>query len=162
MASDLEMPIRIAKTSHFGLCVYLIAIVMLVGVCSADAATGYDENTEIVIKGRVAAVNARSFSGLNCFTLEFRNRMFRVITAPPWFLRRIGFSLKPGQKIRVRGSKFFGRDGGLYILARSLQIVPKGRKIVFRDRDCKPIWRNAGIKESSCIRIFYCPPRPNF
>ncbi len=159
------MPTGIAKTSHFGLCFYLIAMAMIVGICSVDfvdASTGYDENTEIVIKGRVVAVNARSFSGLNCFTLEFRNRMFRVITAPPWFLRRIGFRLKPGQKLKVRGSKFFGRDGGLYILARSLQIVPNGRKIIFRGRDCKPLWRNSGIKESSCIRIFYCPPHPNF
>ncbi|OPL12766.1 MAG: hypothetical protein AVO38_14495 [delta proteobacterium ML8_D] len=116
---------------------------------------GYDENTEIVVRGTIKHCTARSYMQLQCFTLQSKTRVFRVIVAPQWFVRRIGLKLKDGTNVEVVGSKFFGRDGCLCLSARSLKFLSSGRNIMLRDGSCKPVWQNSCVRESSCIRIFY-------
>nr|HDN00891.1 hypothetical protein [Deltaproteobacteria bacterium] len=116
---------------------------------------GYDENTEIVVRGTIKQCTGRSYTKLQCFTLQTRTRIFKVIVAPQWFVRRIGLKLNNGTNVEVVGSKFFGRDGCLCLSARSLRFLSSGKKIILRDRSCKPVWQNSCVRESSCIRIFY-------
>ncbi len=141
----------------------VVTIVLLASfliVCSAHAGqdmVGYDENTEIIISGTVLKPGGCEFRGLKCFVMESNSRSFRVITAPRWFVERIHMKLSPGMTVRVVGSKFYGTDGGLYLVARSVKSLPSGRNIQFRDKNCRPVWSRRTIKRSSCMRIFFVP-----
>lgn len=137
---------------------FLFIILLLTNTDFAHAGSiGYDENTEIMIRGTIKQCAARPYMKLQCFTLQTGSRIFRVIVAPRWFVRRIELKLNNGEDVEVVGSKFFGRDGCLCILARSIRFLPSGRNIVLRDKSCKPVWQNSCVRESSCIRIFYQP-----
>ncbi|MEA1867429.1 MAG: hypothetical protein U9N19_04920 [Thermodesulfobacteriota bacterium] len=143
------------KAAYF----FLFAIFLLTNADSAHAISiGYDENTEVVIRGTIKQCVVRPYMRLQCFTLQTRTRIFRVIVAPRWFVRRIGLKLNNGEDVKVVGSKFFGRDGCLFLLARSIRFLSSGRNVVLRDRSCKPVWQNSCVRESSCIRIFYQSP----
>ncbi len=138
---------------------FLFAILLLTNANSAHAISiGYDENTEIVIRGTIKQCAARPYMKLQCFTLQSGSRIFRVIVAPRWFVRRIALKLNDGEHVKVVGSKFFGRDGCLCLLARSIKFLSSGRNVVLRDRSCKPVWQNSCVRESSCIRIYYQSP----
>lgn len=138
---------------------FLFAILLLTNANSAHAMSiGYDENTEIVIRGTIKQCAARPYMKLQCFTLQSGSRIFRVIVAPRWFVGRIALKLNDGEDVKVVGSKFFGRDGCLCLLARSIRFLSSGRNVVLRDRSCKPVWQNSCVRESSCIRIFYQSP----
>ncbi len=138
---------------------FLFAILLLTNTYSAHAGSiGYDENTEIVIIGTIKQCAARPYIKLQCFTLQTRTRIFKVIVAPRWFVRRLELNLNDGENVKVVGSKFFGRDGCLCLLARSIRFLSSGRNVVLRDRRCKPVWQNSCVRESSCIRIFYQSP----
>lgn len=127
-------------------------------VCAADSdSVGYDENTEIIVSGTVLKSSGCEFRGLKCFVLESNSRSFNVITAPSWFVERIHMKLSPGMTVRVVGSKFYGTDGALYLVARSVKTLPTGRSIQFRDNNCKPVWSKRVIKRSSCMKIFFVP-----
>jgi len=135
---------------------FLFVILLLTNTHSAHAGSiGYDENTEIVIRGTIKQCAARPYMKLQCFTLQSGSRIFRVIVAPRWFVRRIALKLKDGEDVKVVGSKFFGRDGCLCLLARSIRFLSSGRNVVLRDRNCKPVWQNSCVRETSCIRIYY-------
>ena len=138
---------------------FLFTILLLTNTNSAHAGSiGYDENTEIVIRGTIKQCAARPYMKLQCFTLQSGSRIFRVIVAPRWFVGRIALKLNDGEDVKVVGSKFFGRDGCLCLLARSIRFLSSGRNVVLRDRSCKPVWQNSCVRESSCIRIYYQSP----
>ena len=133
-------------------------ILTLIGSAYADADyVGYDENTEIIVSGTVIKTSGCEFRGLECFVMESNSRSFHVITGPRWFVERIHMKLSPGMTIRVVGSKFYGTNGSLYLVARSVKPLPSGRNIQFRDKNCRPVWSKRVIKRSSCMRIFFVP-----
>ncbi len=138
----------------------LSLLLILPGLVDSAAAgsncIGYDENTEIIVSGTVLEPGACEFRGLRCFTMESRSRVFHVVTAPDWFLKRIHLNLQQGTIIRVVGSKFYSSDGSLYLMAKSLKNIPTGRNVQFRDTaSCRPVWSRQAIKRSSCMKIFF-------
>ncbi len=136
----------------------LITLTLPISGAYADADyVGYDENTEIIVSGTVLQNSGCEFRGLECFVMESNSRSFHVITGPSWFIERIHMKLSPGMTIRVVGSKFYGTDGALYLVARSVKTLPSGRNIQFRDNNCRPVWSKRVIKKSSCMKIFFVP-----
>lgn len=106
----------------------------------ADVKEGYDENTEITVRGRVIEAE-RPVRGPVIVTLKGRGRAFMVVTAPAWYLAQLGVSFSPGDRYEVSGSKYFGRDGRLYIVGRILRHLDSGRVTVLRDASsCSPLW----------------------
>ena len=135
------------------------AFLLVVSAClvmHADSASakgiGYDENTEIAVKGIIRNARPQVFRGYQCFSLQTSTRIFKVLTMPSWLARRMNLKFKDGAKVRVIGSKFFDHGGSLCLLARSLKFLPNGRMIVFRDRNCKPLWYHTNTKIFSCIK----------
>lgn len=122
---------------------------------------GYDENTEVIVRGKVRSSEGKdlSYRGLQCFLLESRGRLFRVLTGPKWFVTEVGLKLPAGHCVEVVGSKFYGSDGALYLIARSIRYLPQGYAVELRDRTCKPVWSDSTRKRSSCMKIFYHHPR---
>jgi hypothetical protein len=103
---------------------------------------GYDENTEIRIKGTILQVQPR-MRGPVVVLLQTANRDYKVITGPPWYLEQEGFELKPGDSLKVTGSKFIGRDGNLYVVARWLRNLSTGKGLLLRDSSLIPHWRSS-------------------
>lgn len=107
---------------------------------ASDVTEGYDENTEITVRGMVAEV-VQGMMGPVVLKIRAGNKIYQVVTAPPWYLSREGIVFSPGSRWEVRGSKYFGKDGNLYVIARRLKNAETGREVVLRDSHCKPMWR---------------------
>jgi hypothetical protein len=105
-----------------------------------ETTEGYDENTEIKIAGTVTQAVPR-MRGAVIIMLQTPNRDYRVITGPRWYLDIEGFDFKVGDNLRVTGSKFIGRDGNLYIVARKIKDSSTGKVLRLRDSDLVPYWR---------------------
>jgi hypothetical protein len=101
---------------------------------------GYDENTEIRLKGEVTHVLPRSH-GPVVVVLHTASKTYMVITGPPWYLAQEGFTVKVGDSLKVTGSKFIGREGNVYIAARRIKDSATGRVLLLRDSNHMPLWR---------------------
>ena len=115
---------------------------------------GYDENTEIVVKGTVQKKATHPYKGLANFFLKTKWRIFRVLTAPNWYMKEASIKFKKGQQVEVIGSKFYGPDGSLCLIAKSIRILPQGKVVRFRDSLARPVWTDMNEKENSCMKIF--------
>jgi len=139
------------RTWIFILCT--ITLFAVVAQASSQQETGYDENTEVTVKGEVIAPLVASYMGLECFTIKCGSHVYRILTAPNWFLTGLKIKIKSKQHIKVVGSKFYGFDGHIYIMAKFIRLLPQGITVVFRDQDCRPVWRYAGCTASSCLVV---------
>jgi len=123
----------------------MFAAFFLVVFCSFayaqyEEAEGYDENTEIRIKGVVTDVSPR-MRGAIIIMFKAGKREYRVVTGPQRYLMQEGFEFKTGDPLLVTGSKFIGRDGSLYIMARQIKNTASGKTLLLRDSSCMPLWR---------------------
>ena len=134
--------------------IFASTIFQLLAVSTAiSQQIGYDENTEIVVKGIVQKEAAHPYRGLANFFLKTQWKIFRVLTAPGWYMREASVKLKKGQQVEVIGSKFYGLDGSLCLVAKTIRILPQGKIIRFRDSLARPIWTEMN-KKNSCMKIF--------
>lgn len=111
---------------------------------AGEPGEGYDENTEITIKGMITSV-AKGVRGPVVLKLSHGERPYSVVTSPPWYLERNNITFQEGSEIEVTGSKYFGENGTLYMIARKIREVKTGREILLRDTLCRPMWR--GMKD---------------
>jgi hypothetical protein len=109
-----------------------------------ESTEGYDENTEIRVMGKVTSLVQRA-RGPVIIVLQTANRDYKVITGPPWYLAQEGFDLKLGDELKIRGSKFIGRDGNVYIVARRIKDTSTGKVLKLMDEACMPYWRGHRI-----------------
>ncbi len=120
-----------------------VAISLLLLVFSAEAVDlrgeGYDENTEVTVKGSVMET-LRGMRGPATLRLIHQERVYRIVTAPPWYLRRKGIAFPQGSEIEVTGSKYFSEDGNIYVIARKIRETKTGKEVLFRDAFCRPMW----------------------
>lgn len=105
----------------------------------SDIKEGYDENTEITVKGTVIEAGRRT-RGPVILKLKRGDKIYYIVTAPPWYLSKEGIVFTPGSEWEVKGSKYFGRDGRLYIVGRQLRGGGNGKELLLRDSFCKPLW----------------------
>lgn len=115
---------------------------------------GYDENTEITIRGTVVGTHQSPFHGLLAVLVQTDACLYSVLTGPRWFVDRMGLHLRGGTGVEVVGSKFYDVHGSITLVSRSIRILePGGRLFVLRDNSCKPVWMVSGCSESSCLRV---------
>jgi hypothetical protein len=106
---------------------------------------GYDENTEVTLKGTIKDVN-RGMRGPVIVLMQVSSKNYQVITAPPWYIAQEGIELKPGNPYEVTGSKFISRDGNLYIIASRLKDLSTGKITQLRDSSFIPLWKGKRMK----------------
>jgi hypothetical protein len=106
---------------------------------------GYDENTEITVKGTVTET-MWGMRGPLILKIQSGSKSYTIITAPPWYLMREGITFKTGSQLEVNGSKYFGRDGNLYIIGRQIKDSATGKLIILRDSHCRPLWHKHGMQ----------------
>lgn len=109
-----------------------------------DLSDVYDENTEITITGAIldSAVSKR---GPVIISLSPGRRVYYIVTAPSWFLLQQEVIFNSGLQIEVKGSKYYSRDGNIFIIARAIKIHTTGRKIILRDKNFRPLWGRQGM-----------------
>lgn len=105
-----------------------------------EVSEGYDENTEVTVRGTIKDI-VRGMRGPVIVLLQASSKNYQVITAPPWYIAKEGIELMPGRSYEVTGSKFFSRDGKIYIIASRLKDLSTGKVIQLRDSSCMPRWR---------------------
>jgi len=116
----------------------------------SEAGEGYDENTEVTIRGNAKEVaRARETRGPVIIVLKSGNRDYKVVTGPPWYLAQEGIELKVGTSYEVTGSKFIARDGNVYIAASRLKDLSTGSVWRLRDSSCMPLWKGRGMRKGS-------------
>ncbi|MBF0327893.1 MAG: hypothetical protein HQL10_01915 [Nitrospirae bacterium] len=106
---------------------------------------GYDENTEITIKGKLKETLSRD-RGPIILVVAAEGKSYKVITGPPWYLAEQDISFKPQTSVEVTGSRYLSKDGVLYIIARQIKYADSDKTILFRDADLKPLWKHCGTK----------------
>jgi hypothetical protein len=119
---------------------FLIASFFSFVYAENEVGEGYDENTEVTVKGTVKEV-LKQKRGPVIIILESGNRNYKVITAPPWYITREGIDFESGTSFEVTGSKYIARDGNRYIVASRLKNLFTGKIIRLRDSSCMPLWK---------------------
>ena len=134
---------------------YASLIVLLLSfIASARAEEleeGYDENTEVTIKGTVKEL-VKEMRGPLILRIPYRDRVYHVVTAPIWYLRQQNLVFQSGLELEVTGSRFVRMDGTLYLVARKIREVKTGREIFFRDLRLRPCWRGMRSPRNMDIR----------
>jgi hypothetical protein len=129
----------------FSLCKTILIAVFLLSMVSfsyaeTEITEGYDENTEITIRGTVIDI-MHGKRGPVILKLKTGIKTYNVVTAPGWYLSRNAITFSIGTALEVTGSRYFGRDGNLYVIARQIRDAETGSVTVLRDSYCKPLWR---------------------
>lgn len=114
-------------------------LILQTSEAETDLSDVYDENTEITITGAIldSAVSKR---GPVIISLSPGRKVYYIVTAPPWFLLQQDIIFNSGHQIEVKGSKYYSRDGNIFIIARAIKIHQTGRKIILRDMNLRPLW----------------------
>jgi hypothetical protein len=102
---------------------------------------GFDLNTVGEVHGKVTHFS-RPEKGPVRFQLTVDRDSYTVLTSPSWYWKNNQFKLPEGTEIFVRGSKSFGKDGRLYIVAQEIRIPSSGQNLLFRGKDGRPLWKD--------------------
>lgn len=106
----------------------------------SDDVPGYDENTEVTIRG-VIADSGMYRRGPVVLLVKADTKTYQVVTAPRWYLAQEGIVFTSGEKIEVTGSKYYAKDGSLSLIAHTIKFAGKTTAIAFRDGSCNPLWK---------------------
>lgn len=104
---------------------------------------GFDPNTVGEVQGKTFNFS-RPEKGPVRFQLISDRKTYTILTSPPWYWNEIQVKISEGTEVIVRGSKSFGKDGKLYIVAQEVRIPFSGQHIVFRGKDGTPLWKSSG------------------
>lgn len=104
---------------------------------------GFDPNTVGEIQGKAFNLS-KPERGPVRFQLSSDRGTYVILTSPHWYWHKIQAKIAEGTTVIVLGSKSFGLDGHLYIIAQEVQIVPSGRSLLFRGKDGIPLWKGSG------------------
>ncbi len=105
----------------------------------SDITERYDENTEITIRGELTQI-VRAARGPLIVMLQSGAKAYNVVIAPVWYLTQENMTFSKGDVVEAKGSKYFAKDGNLYIISKEIKNISKGTHIVLRDSHCRPLW----------------------
>ncbi|WP_203472269.1 hypothetical protein [Dissulfurispira thermophila] len=129
-------PLNLFKTVLIA--VFLFSIVSF-SYAETEITEGYDENTEMTIKGTVIEI-MQGMRGPVILKLKTGAKIYSIVTAPQWYLSRNGINFTVGDVLEVTGSKYFRKDGNMYIISRRIKDFETGNVNILRDSYCKPLW----------------------
>lgn len=105
----------------------------------AESMEGYDENTEMNVKGIIKEVGSKGMHGPLIVKIA-NGKAYYIVTAPVWYLRTENINFQIDSNVEITGSKYFGKDGQLYVIARKIKDTTTGKEIFLRDSRCMPMW----------------------
>ncbi len=141
-----SLPLAIMDYKKKIILIFLFTILLFSHAYAEPQVTeGYDENTELTVKGSVKDIQ-RGMRGPVILILQARNKDYKVVTAPPWYLAQQGIDLTSGTSYEVTGSKYIAGDGNIYIIAFSLKNLSTGKISALRDSSFRPLWRGQHMR----------------
>lgn len=107
---------------------------------ASDITERYDENTEITVRGDLTQI-IRTTRGPLIVMLQSGSNSYNVVIAPMWYVAQKNMTFSKGDVVEAKGSKYFAKDGKLYIISKEVKNISKGTNIVLRDSHCRPLWK---------------------
>jgi hypothetical protein len=104
---------------------------------------GFDPNTVGAVQGK-AYHFIRPESGPVNFQLSAGQETFTVMASPAWYWNDSQLKVSDGTEVLVRGSKSYGKDGRLYIVAQDIRFPATNQAVSFRDPNGTPLWKGSG------------------
>lgn len=104
---------------------------------------GFDPNTVGAVQGK-ASHFTRPEKGPVYFQLASGRETFTVLASPAWYWHDSHLKVSDGTEVIVRGSKSYGKDGHLYIVAEEIRLPATGQAVSFRDPNGIPLWKGSG------------------
>ncbi|MBI2372054.1 MAG: hypothetical protein HYV08_17800 [Deltaproteobacteria bacterium] len=109
---------------------------------------GYDLNTVVQVRGTVAAVESGSSPDQPVWVRlqpadPSEGSPFLLWLGPQWFVRDLGATLAPGDRLVVKGSKLVERDGRVVIIVQTLEDERSGHTLRLRGATGHPLWRES-------------------
>lgn len=102
--------------------------------------SGYDPKTVIDIKGVVTDTQLPDRGAIATLSLRAENDQYTVMLAPAWYLKKQGFRVEKGERLRVSGSRMPDRQGTVYLVAATVVKDATGEEIRLRDENGAPLW----------------------
>lgn len=126
-------------------CIVTYLLLFSLAYAEADIAERYDENTEMTIKGSVIEIMHGRRKPV-IVKLKAGDNIYNIVTAPAWFLSKEFITFSSGDVLMVTGSRYFSRDGSLYIIAKQVKNPETGMLFILRDSHRRPMWRGHGMR----------------
>lgn len=106
--------------------------------------SGYDPNTVTTISGKLSVAPAKS-SSLEQTTIHLNTKDgdVTVILGPWWNWEKNGYKIDSESQVSVTGSKAVGKNGEIYIFAKSVE-SREGGLITLRTDSGAPLWSRNG------------------
>jgi len=105
--------------------------------------SGFDPNTVGVAQGKVSHFT-RPEKGPVHFQLASGRETFTVLASPNWYWNDSQLKVSDGTEVVIRGSKSYGKDGRLYIVAEEILLPATGQAVSFRAPNGSPLWKGSG------------------
>lgn len=102
--------------------------------------SGYDPKTVIDIKGVVTDAQLPDRGGSASLSLQAENDQYTVMLGPVWYLKKQGFRVEKGERLRVSGSRMLDRQGTVYVVAATVVKDATGEEMRLRDENGAPLW----------------------
>lgn len=113
------------------------------GKSGLDFDRGYDVNTVATVTGRVVSVPEAGGGERAFVELRSGNETVHLFVGPGRHWERNGIPLRVDDEISARGAKAQGKDGRIYLLARTLENRTTGRQIDLRNERGEAAWNGA-------------------
>ena len=104
---------------------------------------GFDPNTVGAVQGK-ASHFTRPEKGPVHFQLASGRETFTVLASPAWYWNDSQLKVSDGTEVIVRGSKSYGKDGRLYIVAEEIRLPATSQAVSFREPSGRPLWKGSG------------------
>ncbi len=104
---------------------------------------GFDPNTVGAVQGKVSHFT-RPEKGPVHFQLASDRETFTVLASPAWYWNDSHLKISEGTEVIIRGSKSYGKDGRLYIVAEEIRLPSTGQAVSFRESNGSPLWKGSG------------------
>jgi hypothetical protein len=104
---------------------------------------GFDPNTVGAVQGK-ASHFTRPEKGPVYFQLASGRETFTVLASPAWYWNDSQLKVNDGTEVIVRGSKSYGKDGRLYIVAEEIRLPASSQAVSFREPNGSPLWKGSG------------------
>jgi len=105
--------------------------------------SGFDPNTVGAVQGKASHVT-RPEKGPVHFQLASGRETFTVLASPAWYWNDSQLKVSDGTEVIVRGSKSYGKDGRLYIVAEEIRLPASSQAVSFREPNGSPLWKGSG------------------
>ncbi|HSO72284.1 MAG TPA: hypothetical protein VLR91_06510 [Thermodesulfobacteriota bacterium] len=66
------------------------------------------------------------------------------MASPAWYWNDSQLKVNDGTEVIVRGSKSYGKDGRLYIVAEEIRLPASSQAASFREPNGSPLWKGSG------------------